>query len=240
MVGRPVPATDRKVDQTMAGHIVIDRARVPEGVELQLLQSGSDFLIALGENELMSTDVHASEQALATMTCQRLRSVASPHLLIGGYGMGFTLRAALGALDAGANVTVAEIVPEIIAWARGPMHALTAGCLDDPRVTLVMDDVGMLIHSARHGYDAILLDVDNGPEGLTRRRNDNLYSATGLAAARNALRPGGVLAIWSADPDAGFSRKLRTAGFVVQEMPVDATHDGDGTHHYIWFARNPR
>jgi spermidine synthase len=222
----------------MVGHTLIDRARVPDGVELQLLRSGDDFLIALGENELMSTDIFASEQALATMTCERLGERPAPTLLIGGYGMGFTLRAALGMLGECASVTVAEIMPEIIAWARGPMRHLTAGCLDDPRVTLVVDDVGMLIHSASLGYDAILLDVDNGPEGLTRRRNDNLYSPEGLRAAKCALRPGGILAIWSAGDDPAFTRKLRRADFTVHEMPVDARSDDGSTRHHIWFARN--
>ena len=221
----------------MASPIVVDRARVPNGVELQLLQSGDDFLIAIGENELMSTDVYASEQALASLTCAALGDNPAPHPLIGGYGMGFTLRAALAALGPAASVTLAEIMPQVIGWARGPMQALTAGCLDDPRVTLVIDDVGLLIHSARGGYDAILLDVDNGPEGLVRRRNDTLYAPAGLEAARDALKPGGILAIWSAHPDPAFTRKLARAGFSVEEMPVDAVTISDGTRHHIWLAR---
>jgi len=222
----------------MAGHQVIDRARVPDGAELQLLQSGEEFLIALGENELMSTDIFASEQALATMTCARLEDRPNPQLLIGGYGMGFTLRAALAELGSDADITVAEIMPEIIAWARGPMRKLTSGCLDDTRVTLVVDDVGMLIDAADGGYDAILLDVDNGPEGLTRRLNDGLYSPSGLAAARRALTRGGILAVWSAGSDQAFTRRLCDAGFAVDELPV-AAEPGDGKQlHHIWFARN--
>ena len=223
----------------MPGHTLIDTARVPDGVELQLLRSGEHFLIALGENELMSTDIFASEQALARLTCERLGTRPAPHLLIGGYGMGFTLRTALRALSADANITVAEIVPEIIAWARGPMRRLTDGCLDDGRVTLVIDDVGMLIHSATSGYDAILLDVDNGPEGLTRRRNDNLYSPAGLRAAKSALRAGGILAVWSSSADAAFTRKLSQAGFTVSEVGVSAQTDEEGLNHPIWFARKP-
>ena len=222
----------------MAGHVEIDRARVPGGVELQLLESDGEFLIALGDNELMSTDVYASEQALATLTCAKLADRPAPQLLIGGYGMGFTLRAALGVLGAGAHVTIAEILPEIIGWARGPMRELTGGCLDDPRVTRVLDDVGMLIHSAECGYDAILLDVDNGPEGLTRRHNNNLYSREGLQAARRALTPGGILAVWSANDDPAFSRLLRGAGFAVEERPVVAQAGVEDAHHHIWFARN--
>lgn len=218
---------------------MVDRARVPDGVELQLLRSGDDFIIAIGDNELMSTDIYASEQSLAHLTCQRLGARAAPQLLIGGYGMGYTLRAALDSLGADAQVIVAEIMPEIIAWARGPMRQITGDCLDDPRVHLVVDDVAMLIHAAVDAYDAILLDVDNGPEGLTRRWNDGLYSMQGLHAARKALRPGGILAIWSADADEAFTRQLCAAGFQVSEEEVDALRQADGTCHHIWFATNP-
>ena len=158
---------------------MIGSAWVPDGVELRLLRNEGDFAIVLERNELMSSDMHASEQALAVLTCERLENGGAPHLLIGGYGMGFTLRAALAALGPDASITVAEIVPEIIDWARGPMHELTARCLEDPRVLLIMDDVAMLIDAAHEGYDAILLDVDNGPEGLTRALNDGLYSNKG-------------------------------------------------------------
>jgi spermidine synthase len=134
---------------------------------------------------------------------------------------------------------VAEIVPEIITWARGPMHALTAGCLDDPRVVLVQDDVAMLIAAARDGYDAILLDVDNGPDGLTRRDNDELYEGDGLQAAITALRPGGILAVWSAEHDDVFAERLRAAGFVVEETVVREAANDEGGHHVIWFAQKP-
>ncbi|HZV09023.1 MAG TPA: spermidine synthase, partial [Novosphingobium sp.] len=205
----------------------IDRAQVPGGVELQLLRSGDDFAIVFGQNELMSSDMFASEEALATLTCERIGGQAAPQLLIGGYGMGFTLRAALAALGDDASVVVAELVPQIIEWARGPMAGLTGGCLHDERVTVVVDDVGLLIHSASDGYDAILLDVDNGPEGLTRRRNDMLYSASGLEASRKALRPGGVLAVWSADGDGDFTQRLERAGFAVTEVKVGAVANPD-------------
>jgi spermidine synthase len=149
------------------------------------------------------------------------------------------LRAALAVLGADAGVTVAELVPEIIEWARGPMQALTAGCLDDPRVTLVGDDVAMLIDAARDGYDAILLDVDNGPEGLTRDGNDHLYGPRGLEAAKRALKPGGVLAIWSVATDAGFTKRLNAAGFDTSEVRVRERPGNKGAHHVIWFARKP-
>jgi spermidine synthase len=212
-------------------------ARIPGGDELRLYRRGSDFMIVLGGNELMSSRVSGSEEALAVMTCERLRGAAAPYLLIGGYGMGFTLRAALGVLDQSARVTVVELVPEIIDWARGPMAAMTAGCLDDPRVQLVVEDVGDAIGAARARYDAILLDVDNGPDGLVRSENDKLYSTHGLASAKAALKAGGVLAIWSAGPDAAFARRLKHAGFAVEEAPVRARGNSKGSRHIIWFAR---
>lgn len=208
-------------------------ARVPGGDELRLFKRGGDFMIVLGGNELMSSRMSGSEEALALMTCERLRTDA-PHMLIGGYGMGFTLRAALARLGAQARIKVAELVPEIIDWAQGPMADLAAGCLDDPRVEIVIDDVAALI--SRDRYDAILLDVDNGPDGLTRAENDRLYSLKGLAAAKAALKQGGVLAIWSAEPDGAFTRRLRDAGFKVDEVPVRARANGKGARHVIWFA----
>jgi spermidine synthase len=217
---------------------LIGTAVVPGGEELRLFRRGGDFMIVLDRNELMNSRMSGSEEALATMTCERLASGA-PHLLIGGYGMGVTLRAALAVLGGEARVTVAELVPEIIAWARGPMHALTAGCLDDPRVRVVEDDVAAVIGAARASYDAVLLDVDNGPDGLTRAGNDRLYSAAGLAAAKAALRPGGILAVWSAAPDNAFARRLGVAGFAVEEIAVRARSNGKGPRHVIWFARKP-
>lgn len=227
----------------MREYDLVDRAQVPGGVELQLLRNGDEFAIVFGQNELMSSDMFASEQALATLTCERIADQNAPQLLIGGYGMGFTLRAALAAPGSEASVTVAELVPQILDWARGPMHRLTDGCLDDARVTLVVDDVGLLIHSATGGYDAILLDVDNGPEGLTRRRNDMLYTHAGLEASHKALRSGGVLAVWSADGDGDFTHRLEQAGFDVAEVKVNAfptgtdqMMDGKQVSHHIWFA----
>jgi spermidine synthase len=215
---------------------LIGTAKAPGGVELRLFRHDGDHVIMVGANELMNSRLGGSEEALAVMTCQRLRKGAEPHLLVGGYGMGFTLRAALAVLGKGARVTVAELVPEIIDWARGPMAGLTAGCLDDPRVRLVAGDVAAEIGAARGRYDAILLDVDNGPSGLTRAANDGLYSMRGLALAKAALKPGGILAIWSAAPDAAFSRRLRDSGFKVEEVTVRARSNGKGPRHVIWFA----
>jgi spermidine synthase len=209
------------------------------GGELRLFRRGGDFMIVLGGNELMSSRTSGSEEALAVMTCARLRNSLAPHVLIGGYGMGFTLRAALGTLPAQACVTVSELVPEIIAWARGPMAELAAGCLDDPRVDHAEGDVAALIDQAQDAYDAILLDVDNGPDGLTRGANDRLYSRSGLASAKRALKPGGILAIWSAYNDPAFTRRLNESGFSVDQVEVRARANGKGPRHTIWFARRP-
>ena len=190
----------------------------------------------LDRNELMSSRMSGSEAALGTMTCRRLASPDRARLLIGGYGMGFTLRAVLAELGPGATVIVAELVPEIIAWALGPMQDLTQGCLDDPRVNTRIEDVGALINCANSTYDAIILDVDNGPDGLTRAANDGLYSARGLQAARAALRSGGILAVWSAGSDPAFTRRLKQAGFAVDEVRVRARENGKGPWHNIWFA----
>lgn len=214
---------------------LIGTAQVPGGEELRLYSHGRDFIIALDRNELMSTRMRHSEEALATMTIERMVDPA-PHLLIGGYGMGFTLRAALALLAPRARVTVAELVPEIIEWALGPMADVAAGCLDDPRVTLTMGDVGASIEAGKGAYDAILLDVDNGPDGLVRDANNWLYSRNGLSAARQALRPGGVLAVWSGAPDRAFTKRLKEARFDVEEVEVRARPNGKGPRHTIWFA----
>ena len=220
----------------MIARELIDVAEVPGGEDLRLFRRGGDFMIVLDRNELMNSRMSGSEEALAQMTLDRLGGNA-PRLLIGGYGMGFTLRAALMQAGAAAQITVAELVPKIIDWARGPMAALSAGCLDDGRVTIVEDDVANLIDHARASYDAILLDVDNGPDGLVRAANNRLYSARGLAAAKQALAQGGLLAVWSAGADAAFKRRLCDAGFEVEEVAVRARRNGKGPRHVIWFAR---
>ncbi|MCB2088321.1 MAG: spermidine synthase [Sphingomonadaceae bacterium] len=212
-------------------------AHVPGGETLELYRHDRDFMIVMGHNELMSSRKWGSEEALATMTLERLGQPAAPQMLIGGYGMGFTLRAALARVGPQAKLTVAELVPEIIEWARGPMAELAAGCLDDPRVTLRMGDVAEAIGARPGAWDAILLDVDNGPDGLVRAENDALYSPAGLKIARKALRPGGVLAIWSAAPDPSFTRRLKKAGFEVDERIVASRSNGKGPKHVIWFAR---
>ena len=220
----------------MSPRELIGTAAVAGGDELRLFRRGADFMIVLDRNELMNSRMSGSEEALAVMTCDLLAGRAAPHILIGGYGMGFTLRAALGALGHDAQITLSELVPEIIEWARGPMSELADGCLDDPRVKLIEGDVVALIEGANGSYDAILLDVDNGPDGLTRTGNDRLYSARGLSAAKRALKSGGILAVWSAGPDPVFAQRLRNAGFGVNEVVVRARSNGKGPRHVIWFA----
>ncbi|GLV28459.1 spermidine synthase [Sphingobium sp. TomTYG75] len=221
----------------MTPRILIDTAAVPGGQELKLYSRGSDHMIVLDRNELMSSRMSGSEKALAIMSLERLKGRKAPHLLIGGYGMGFTLRAALAGMGQDGRATVVELVPKIIEWARGPMVELAAGCLDDPRVTLIEGDVAAEIAASQQRYDAILLDVDNGPDGLTAPANDRLYSSAGLSTAKAALKPGGILAIWSAAPDAAFTRRLRDAGFLVDEVAVKARDNGKGPRHVIWFAQ---
>ena len=214
----------------------LDTAPIPgEAGTLRLMRRGTEFSIQLDGNELMNSRLSGSEEALARLSADRVAGMPAPRVLIGGYGMGFTLRAALAALPAAAQVTVAEVVPAVLAWARGPMAALTGDSLDDPRVTLREADVAALIRASRNAFDAILLDVDNGPDGLTRAENDRLYDAAGLAAARGALRPRGVLAVWSAHPDAAFTRRLGQAGFRVEEVGTRA-RGKRGARHVIWLA----
>ena len=213
-------------------------AEVPGGDHLRLFRRDRDYMIVLDRTELMNSRMSGSEEQLATLAIARLANRTNPRVLIGGYGMGFTLRAALAVLPASASVVVAELVPEIIAWARGPMAELTAGCLDDPRVSVVEGDVAAAIAAARGSFHAILLDVDNGPDGLTRAGNDGLYSAAGLAAARAALVRGGVLAVWSAGDDPVFTRRLGANGFIANPTRVRARSNGKGAQHTIWLAES--
>jgi spermidine synthase len=217
--------------------VQLDVARVPgSDGELRLMQRGVEFSIFAGATELMSSRLSGSEEALGSLTCSRLKARPKPHVLIGGLGMGFTLRAALAALGADAVVTIAELVPEVVAWARGPLATIHGLGLSDPRVTVFEGDVATLIKGAPSRYDAILLDVDNGPEGLMRKSNDELYDAYGLREAYTALRPGGVLAIWSSAPDPAFTQTLRATGYGVEDLRVWAKGRPGGARHVIWLA----
>ncbi|KQV16461.1 hypothetical protein ASC97_11935 [Rhizobium sp. Root1203] len=217
--------------------IQLDSAPIPgEAGELRLKQRGSEFSIMLGSNELMNSRLSGSEEALATLSYEKIKGRPRPAILIGGLGMGFTLRAALAAVPKDARVVVAELVPAVVNWAKGPMAEVFKGCLDDPRVAVHQCDVGELIGVSRAAYDAILLDVDNGPDGLTRQSNDGLYDLKGLRAARDALRPGGVLAVWSSGPDTSFTRRVRDSGFSVEAINMRANGKRGGARHVIWLA----
>ena len=215
---------------------VVDTAQVPGGGELRLKQRGAEFSIMLGQDELMNSRLSGSEEALATIACGKIRRRKTPRILIGGLGMGFTLRAALAALEPDARIVVAELVPAVVAWARGPMAEVFGTSLTDPRVSVREADVGDVIRSGAAAFDAILLDVDNGPEGLTRKTNDALYDLKGLSIARMALRPGGVLAVWSSGPNPKFTWRLRKAGFAVEEVRARANGPRGGARHVIWIA----
>lgn len=216
--------------------LVLDTAQVPGGGELRLKQRGAEFSIMLGQDELMNSRLSGSEEALATIACRKIRRRKTPRILIGGLGMGFTLRAALAALEPDARIVVAELVPAVVAWARGPMAEVFGTSLTDPRVSVREADVGDVIRSGAAAFDAILLDVDNGPEGLTRKTNDALYDLKGLSIARIALRPGGVLAVWSSGPNPKFTWRLRKAGFAVEEVRARANGPRGGARHVIWIA----
>jgi spermidine synthase len=217
--------------------IQLDSTPIPgEAAELRLKQRGNEFSIMLGSNELMNSRLSGSEEALATLSYEKIKGRPRPAILIGGLGMGFTLRAALAAVPKDARVVVAELVPAVVNWAKGPMAEVFKGCLDDPRVAVHQCDVGELIGVSRAAYDAILLDVDNGPDGLTRQSNDGLYDLKGLRAARDALRPGGVLAVWSSGPDTSFTRRVRDSGFSVEAINMRANGKRGGARHVIWLA----
>ena len=214
----------------------LDTAQVPGGGKLRLMQRGAEFSIRLDSNELMNSRLTATEQALATIACEKIRTRVQQKVLIGGLGMGFTLRAALVVLGQDSQIIVAELVPAVVAWARGPMATLFGDSLTDPRVRIRETDVSEMIRAARSEYDAILLDVDNGPEGITREANDRLYDVDGLTSAYMALRPGGVLAVWSSTPDAKFTARLNMTGFDVVGNPLRAKGPQGGAKHFVWTA----
>lgn len=216
---------------------LIAEALIPEtGAPIRLYRRGDDFSIRLELHELMNSRVHGSEDALAEVTCDRLDDVAAPCVLIGGLGMGYTLAAALRHLPGDASVTMAELVPAVVEWNRGPIGHLAGHPLDDPRVAVREGDVAEVLRSEPGSWDAIVLDVDNGPSGLTRKANDWLYGLDGLAAARSALRPRGVLVVWSAGPDTAFADRLRDAGFAVNETRVRAHANRQSAWHTLWIA----
>lgn len=228
----------------MTPWILLDTATVPgefsgAGGVLRLYRRGAEFSIKAGNCELMNSRVHGSEDALAERACARVAGRERVRVLIGGLGMGYTLAAALRQLGADAAVVVAELVPAVVTWNRGPLAQLAGGPLNDARVQVREQDVGQVMHAECNAFDAILLDVDNGPEGLTRKANDWLYGLDGLSAAYAALRPGGVLAVWSAGPEPVFTQRLCKTGFAVEELSVRAHGGKRGAWHRIWLAEKP-
>jgi spermidine synthase len=220
---------------------LVDSAQVPgDGTVLRLYRRGEEFSIRVGNRELMSSRAHGSEDALGELACLRLAGRSHPRVLVGGLGMGFTLAAALRTLDPRARVEVAELVPAVVAWNRGPLAGLAGNPLQDERVTLRPVDVAEILRRERGAYDAILLDVDNGPEGLTLGANDWLYGLDGLNAAFAALRPGGLLAVWSGGADTAFTQRLRKVGFEVEELRVRGHGAGTGARYLIWMAARGR
>jgi spermidine synthase len=217
---------------------LLDSALIPNnGGELRLYQRGAELSIRADMQELMNSRVHASEEALAKLACARIGARKKARVLVGGLGMGFTLAETLRCLRADAEVVVAELVPAVVAWNRTYLGHLAAFPLDDPRSVVREGDVAEQIRGARAAYDAILMDVDNGPEGFTRDANNWLYGRAGLASSYQALRPGGVLAVWSASADRGFTERLSACGFEVEEVAEKARGKRGGSRHHIWLAQ---
>jgi spermidine synthase len=216
---------------------LLGETRAPDGTHIALTRQDREFIILAGGRPLMSSRMHGSEQALATFGCRHVPRT-QPRVLVGGLGMGFTLRATLDVLPARADVLVAELVPAVVEWNRGPLGPLAGHPLRDRRTRVVLGDVGETIRASRAAFDAILLDVDNGPDAFTAAGNTGLYSDDGLSAARNALAPGGRLAVWSAWEDRKFEQRLRYAGFVVEVQRVRARLKQGGPRHTIFIGRS--
>jgi spermidine synthase len=215
----------------------IDRAKVPgHDGEIRLLKRGSEFSIRTPDAELMNSRVHGSEDALAELACRRLKRSFGLRILIGGLGMGFTLASALGRSEPDTRITVSELIPAVVRWNREHLGHLAGMPLDDPRVSVAEEDVAETIRQKKSNWDAILLDVDNGPAGLTRKSNDRLYGRSGLQAAFCALRAGGFLSVWSSGTDAAFTRRLKQSGFQTETVTVRARKPGKGARHTIWLA----
>lgn len=214
---------------------ILGKTRTPDGKELVLAARGDELQIRIDGLELMANGAFNSEQALATETCSRL-SPEDPVLLIGGLGMGYTLRAALDVLSPKARIRVAEVFEPVVEWNRGPLAHLSGRALDDPRVEVLVDDVADVIERAEAEYDAILLDVDNGPEGLVMDRNDRIYDVQGVFKCRRALRSGGVLAVWSSSSARHFEQRLEDCDFRVEHLRVPAQED-QRIHHSLYLAQ---
>lgn len=222
----------------MRSNELLGTAAIPgNGGTLRFYKRGDDYAIEVVgiDGDLMNSAVHGSEELLAEMALKRLPSPLTARVLVGGLGMGFTLRAALKHTGPKSQVVVAELVPEVIEWNQGPLGEKAGGPMKDPRALVRQGDVAAIIRERKEAYDTILLDVDNGPEGLTQADNRKIYTMNGLAAIHASLRPKGVLAVWSTHPDKPFTRRLGMSGFKVEEVQVPAT-GSKGTRHTLWFA----
>jgi len=207
-----------------------------DGAVLKLVRRDDEYLILADGKPLMSSRMHGSEEALATAACRNAQKLKHPHVLIGGLGMGFTLRAALEILPSQASVVVVELVPAVVEWNRGPLGELAGYPLHDKRVRVETNDVAATLRSCRNHFDAVMLDVDNGPAAFTASNNAALYDDAGIATAFSALKNDGVLAVWSAREDKTFERRLRQAGFAVKVEKAGARAKGGGSRHTIFLA----
>jgi spermidine synthase len=219
--------------------ILLETSPTPDpDKELRLLKHDTDYSIKIGRYELMNSRTHGSEDALGNLACENMTHLNEQHILIGGLGMGFTLRAALNNLKSIAAVTVAELLPVIVKWNRTYLSALADAPLDDKRVTVYEGDVANKINTMKNFYHGILMDVDNGPEGLTQNKNDSLYTNKGLKASYEALKPKGIFAVWSAHGDAAFTKRLEKTGFNVKEVRVSTSSGRKrGGQAVIWIAK---
>ncbi len=215
---------------------LLGQALSRDGTVIKLIRRSDEYIILANGKSLMSSRMHGSEDALATFACRRARTLARPHVLIGGLGMGFTLRATLDLLPADAIVVVAEIVPAVVEWNRGPLGPLAGEPLKDSRVKVEIDDVAVTLSSRPGQFDAILLDVDNGPSGLTASNNDWLYDDRGIAAAFASLKMDGALAVWSAREDKKFEQRLRHGRFDVEVEHVRGRLNKGGPRHTIFLG----
>jgi spermidine synthase len=218
---------------------LLGQTLAPDGTVMSLMRRDNEYIILANGKSLMSSRMHGSEEALATLACQRVRMVEQPCVLLGGLGMGFTLRATLDILPPDAVVVVAELLPAVVEWNRGPLGPLAGHPLKDKRVRVEICDVSVTLSSGPGQFDAVLLDVDNGPSAFTASNNARLYADRGLAAARAALKSGGVLAVWSARDDRKFEQRLRYGGFVVQVERVRARLKKGGPRHTIFMGHKP-
>jgi spermidine synthase len=221
---------------------LVDRAEAEDGARLELFRRGSHYSIRVNGSLLMNSRVHDSERALAQLALEALAPEprAAARVLVGGLGFGYTLAAALGVLGPGAAVSVVEIAGAVIRWNRDLLGELNGQAVADPRVTLIEADLCAFLRAPPQPFDVLLLDVDNGPRAVGRPANSWLYSPEGLAALRAALHPGGVLAVWSAGPEVGFSDRLRSAGFDVVLHRVQSHAVRTRERHFIWLATRPR